>query len=586
VKYVFLAVLFLLTAASVATWWSMPDAGTGTPVMYWVTDANPARGQQIELFHRWQLKNGHFDATTAADASAAKAMVAHFNAPAIRRASPIIQSGETPETATLTLDKLAADGFDFASLRYPVTLRTPKLEMRVDTGNNDNTKKIVQSVSGVGGDVMDLYGGGQVRQLAEMGVVRDVTADAARLGFGLDKTYPAAAAEILIPQADGSTPQFAFPCNIFSAAFIVNKDAFDRAGVATPPRQWTCDTFERIGREWVAKANASGGPRAFFADTIDHNILRRSYGVSDLNESLTAAALDDPRAVAAMQRYYDWTYRDRLLPSGADRASFTSDSGYGGGNPQLFAAGRFALLNTGRHLLITFRQFNIDRVKRGERPMRLAVAELPYAEFPNTMIQSRSAVVYAGSPRPDLAVLFQAFLASDDYNMQVVRDADSLPPGPAYAKRPEYLTPPPDPAAGIDPESENEVHGPFAEVALERAVGWSFSPFVQHSVVTKEVDLVVDELMNNRKTAEQAMRDAARRIDAEIARNLQEKPAMRPAYDAAVRRQQQIDAMKAALVAFELKSPGTPVPHELRIPLNLIDNYFHRAYYRHKGWVK
>ncbi|HQY89894.1 MAG TPA: hypothetical protein PK402_14675, partial [Tepidisphaeraceae bacterium] len=58
-KYVFLVAFILLLLASLVTWSISPSASE-TPVIYWVTDSNPARIDQVKLFHDWLIKNGHF----------------------------------------------------------------------------------------------------------------------------------------------------------------------------------------------------------------------------------------------------------------------------------------------------------------------------------------------------------------------------------------------------------------------------------------------------------------------------------------------------------------------------------------------
>lgn len=110
-KYIFLSILAILIVASIAISWTNRKAPSGKPVIYWVTDNNPARALQIKNFESWMKKNGY-----------------------------------------------------------------PDVELRVDTANGDLSKKIIQSVSGVGGDVMDTYPGyGDLIYFNEIGLVEDVT---------------------------------------------------------------------------------------------------------------------------------------------------------------------------------------------------------------------------------------------------------------------------------------------------------------------------------------------------------------------------------------------------------------------------
>ena len=43
---------------------------------------------------------------------------------------------------------------------------------------------------------------------------------------------------------------------------------------------------------------------------------------------------------------------------------------------------------------------------------------------------------------------------------------------------------------------------------------------------------------------------------------------------------------KATGLQVGLEAAGQPIPDDAKIPLTLIENPFHRAYYAAKGWVK
>lgn len=569
-KYLFLAILLAMIALSVGTWKALPEASSPRPILYWVTDANPAREDQIHLFHLWQIKHGHSVSHTLKSADDAKAFVepqGRLFKRSLMEINPVLQN---PDTAT-----------------YPLTIQLPLAEMRVDTANADATKRIIQGVSGVGGDVMDLWSGATMWQFVGMNLLRDVTEDASRLGFGPDQTYAAILPEIAIPTEDGRWRQYQFPCNVVAPAYFTNLEQFKKVGMPPPPTTWTVDAFEAYGREYVKRANVGlERPRFFLVNAVDASILRRSFGASELNETMTACTIDDPRNVAAMEKYMQWQNEYRILPNAVDRAGFATDSGYGGADAQLFNAGNYAMLFTGRYLLISFRKFNIDRVNAGLPPMELGFSEIPYQRFANTTISTRAAAVYIGGKHQDLAVLFQAYLASEDYNMQIVRDADSLPPNPIYTQRPEYIRPDPDPARGIYPQTEYAVHVPFTKVAEQRGVANSHSPFVLNTVVTREINRADDVIRNQVQTPAVAYADAKRRIDLEIDRNLKENPRLTPLYETKVKQQAKIEQMKRAIEAHLQTHPNQPVPDAMKIPMKMIDNPFHRAYYAHEGWAK
>jgi multiple sugar transport system substrate-binding protein len=422
-----------------------------------------------------------------------------------------------------------------------------------------------------------------MRYFRAIGLNADVTDAAAALGFGTDKTYPALEPELTIENEAGERRQYQFPCNVNANLFFVNRGTLRQHGQELPPMRWTIDEFERRGKAFVDRAN-EGLPRrtVFFADQVDPQVLRNSLGGSRFNETATRSATDSEETRTAWGKIYQWTYRDRILPNAADRASFTVESGYGGQSAQLFnsddpARGQYAMMWTGRYLLIEFRKYDALRKQQGRPLLDYGVSEPPHGGFPNTAIGTRAAMVYAGSKHRDLAEYFLAFLASREYNMQIVKDGDALPPNPAFTKSEEYLRPP-------DYPNEWDVHGPFANSAMEIAIGTAYSPFVLHATADRYENDERDLYMNDLKSLDAAARDAAAAIDAEIALTLREDPELQPLYDKLLKQQEQIDALKPRL--FELAAKGEPIPDDAKIPLSLIDNPFHRAYYAAKGWVK
>ncbi len=544
-KVLFAILTGLLGIASMATWWAYPTPPTDVPVLYWVTDLNPARVEQIRIFMDWQIKNGHHTTETIGTLEELASFRQRRFAPAVR--DTIVRAN--PAAAAIWDERKTA-------LVLSLTVHIPKLEMRTDAANSDVSKKIIQGVTGIGGDVMDLGSGSMVRQFQEMGLLEDVTDTAAAMGFGLDRTWPALTPELSLVNADGERRQYAFPCNVNASLLWFNKETFERYGQPLPPAQWTIAEFEARGKAFVAAANPPGQRNTvFFADGIPLDVLHRSKGLSQFNETLTRCTIDDPRWAESMRLIHKWTYADRLLPTQADRASFATDSGYGGATAQLFFRGNFAMMHTGRYLLIQFRKFGT---------MSLGVAGLPYDSFPNAVVVTRCAGIYYGGPNKELAALFTTFLASEDYNMQIVRDADALPPDPKYTLTEAYLRPP-------DFPNEWGSHEVFAEAVRTIAIAPDHSPFVQSSIVNRHLNDAQGAVMNDRLSAEEAAAQAVTRIHKEIDYTLAERPELAAQYEQRVRDQQTIDALRAA---------GKPVP------ASLIHNTFYRRYYQQMGWLE
>ncbi len=588
-KYLFLGILALLAGAGMLTVWSQPDARTDIPIIYWVTDSNPARQEQVKLFHQWMLEQGHTVEKTFAGFKDATSFFARNRSAAIRQ---IVRDFDPQGNALMNLVTAeeagqTPDPAKLAQLKFPMTVQLPATELRVDMGSADRTKKVLQGVSGVAGDVMDQGSGADMRYFRAIGLNTDVTEPAKRLGFGLDKTYPALEQELAIRDMEGNLHQYQFPCNVTAQLFFVNRATFRQHGQSLPPDKWTIDEFERRGREFVRVANEGlPQPKVFFANNIDFEVLRRTYGGSRFNETATAANLDAP-TVEALKTFYRWMYVDRLIPTSSDRASFTTDSGYGGQDAQLFGhtdrtRGQYGMMWTGRYLLIEFRKQGAARQARGLPPLDMMTAPPPHELFPNTSIGTRAAMVYSLGKHKDLAVLFLAFLASKEYNMQIVRDGDALPPDPAFTKLAEYIHP-------AEYPNEWDVHVPFAQAATTLAVGGSYSPFILHASADRIEANWRDKFMNNLAGADEAARATEREINEEIARKLDEDrlrkiPVLNPLYEVLTVRQKKIDEMKTRLQAHE--RAGRAVPEQDKIPAQWIENPFFEAFYRSKGWLK
>jgi ABC-type glycerol-3-phosphate transport system substrate-binding protein len=167
----------------------------------------------------------------------------------------------------------------------------------------------------------------------------------------------------------------------------------------------------------------------------------RSLGLSQYNETLTACTLDDPRTVRVLRLIYKWTYEDHIIPTLAERDSFATDAGYGGSTIQLFNSGNYALFPCCRYGLIQLRNFQKSRREKGQPRLELAVVEPPHGGFPNASTGTRASAVYKGGRHQDLAKYFLAYLASEDYNLNIVRDSDALPPNPKYTRTEAYRRP-------------------------------------------------------------------------------------------------------------------------------------------------
>ena len=540
-KVLFATLLIVLGIALAVTRLSEPEMHAEVPIIYWVIDPAPVRAEHIRLFELWQIKSGHCTEhriTSAAELEAFRK----------RKWSPVIATAirEGNEHGAAVLD----GKLPLASL--PLTIRVPKTEMSLDASSNDMSKKIIQSVSGIASDVMEVYSDGNVQFMASGGLVADVTEEARRLGCGPDVTYPGMAASMMY---EGR--QYSFPRNPGTWMLWVNKETFARYRQPLPPVRWGIEEFEQRGKAFMAAANPPGGRRTvFFANFTSPFMLRRTFGLDVFNETMTRCILNDPRTARTYALMKKWKDVDHLFPTSVERAGFATEGGMRGGDGQLFLDGRFGMMMSGRYQLMQFRLF--------EQPMQLAVVEAPNGGIPCNIIGSGEATVYRGSKKLDLATLFLAFYASEDYSMQIVRDGDGLPPIPKYTMTEEYLRP---------KEYPNEwgCHEVFAADAIHCAISPSFSPFLQYNQVMQCEWTVSSAVDADRMTPEEGAREVEDRINRKMAANLADNPALKQKYDKVCAVQARIDAYRRE---------GRPVPRPW------VTNPYHQWLYEKNGWFE
>lgn len=426
----------------------------------------------------------------------------------------------------------------------------PDVDLRIDNTNQDATKKLVQGVSGVGADLMDLYNF-QQDLFPATGMLLDVTEEGKRLGFSADDTYPALRDEIV-----HGGRQYSFPRNTGVSLYWVNVGTFKKLGVPVPPFRWNSDEFEEIGRKFVAAANPPGTrQRAYFVNGVSRDVMRRGLGLANFNETGTFCTLDDPRNVAVMERVRRWQLEDRLMPTKEEDAAMAADISGAGSMFSHFDSGRYGMIYVGHWGFIMVRP-------RGT--FELAAAEHPQDGFPNSEMGGGSVGVYAGSKHREHAVRFLQYLGSDHFNRLIVRQADSLAPLPRYAQTEEFLRP-----AGR--ENEWPVHQAFGRATAETGITVSKSPFVLQSVVYRLELETFESMIAGRLTPAEAAKQMGERINAEIQQAIRRNDRLRELYEERVATQRRIEAKRAA---------GEPVP------VAWITDAFHRAYYQAQGWLE
>lgn len=423
----------------------------------------------------------------------------------------------------------------------------PPFRLVIDNNNAGNQKIIIQTLAGVAGDILDINGS-MGPFFAEMGVAQPVR------GLDTEYGYPdTLVPEILRQELMLHGTQIGFPHGLFINGLLVNLDILEKYGMPEPPVFFEEKRFEAMAGEFCRKANASGGPRHYFLDSVNLDTLRHGYGVSPFNETLTASDLDHEGTLRALRKIREWTVENRWMPTAADMASFSVDAGYGGTSLQLWAAGRFACIQHGRHAMIQTRAMNAK--------VRCSYATVPYGMVPYVPAGTRMAILYRGGKHQNLARAFLAYLRSPEYSLGICRSSDGIPPDLSFVRSEAFRKPPAFP-------HEWNLHERVAILTTEVAQGREYSPFCLFPNYLKREQHLFSAFMSGLIGAEEAAKSMHLALESEISNFLEKHPDRVPPYRKAVEIQRGLD---------ELKRQGRKVPEKAVV------NFFLRDLYRRTG---
>ena len=412
----------------------------------------------------------------------------------------------------------------------------PRLEQTLDTTDTGEglQKIIVQSTSGVGPDVFDIYGGApDLQAFVEAGIAWDLSPLAARDGFAADgRVWPGVRTAITYAGA-----QYAYPANVSTDLLIYNKNVFDRCHVPYPAEDLTWEEFFALAGRFPHDDADPGSLYAVSGLNWKHffNSLDGEYFSVDG----TRLALGEGPLRAAFQMHHDLLFRARATPRALDLTTLSAQGGWGGGFSH-FADGKFAMLVSGKWALTGMRQALLDqenRLRRWEadpardparRPelLRLGAVMLPHAagQPRRYLAVARTVAINARSPRREAALQFLAYLAGPEYSRTVNQNADGLPGNPRYADEGLVETGDPDLSA-------LELHRRSVD-----AIGYSRAPRLSPFLLTNDVERVLTDQVNRMEvnadlSAEELLKSAGEELAGLLQRNLDQSPALRAEFD-------------------------------------------------------
>lgn len=208
---------------------------------------------------------------------------------------------------------------------------------------------------------------------------------------------------------------WAMPRDCNTIGIFYNKNLFDRHGIAYPEPGWTWEDFLEKARALTKDEDGDGRPESFgyLASFESMEVHYASWiwqnGGGILNEAHTAAVIDEPAAVEAMEFYTSLVTKEEVSPDMAQASTFGSN---------MFLTGRLAMSSEGSWMLRAFSE--IDHFEWG-------IAPLPTGKQQVAPVNGLGNAVYAKSKNPDAAWRLAKFLASRSYQEQLAKSGTSIP---------------------------------------------------------------------------------------------------------------------------------------------------------------
>jgi len=386
----------------------------------------------------------------------------------------------------------------------------PKCELRLDPRESTGMEKVMlQCLAGVGPDLFDSYGPSELDAFVRSGVAWDITQELAKRGVNLhDEVWPA-----ILPTGIREGRVYGFPANVAVDAIWVNKDLFDAAREPYPKGPWTWHEFIAVAKRLNVKDQRGRIKQfGFLCDWWQWPQFIMLFGGRIYSEDGTRCVVEGARTVQAIKFMHDLMYEYHVMPTPVDEATMATQGGWGSGTITYFGAGKGAMALGGRWWLCTLRDYE---------GLNLGVVEIPREGDAAYRAYGRATLINRYSPRREQALDFLAYEAGKDYNDLINRQADAVAAVIRYNYTPEFLDNPDHPE-----EDYNKV---WREVVkYGRPDDWS--PFVNGQTADRIINNQLELVKNDQKSAADALRDAARQVNEEIAKTLERDPSLRIQY--------------------------------------------------------
>jgi multiple sugar transport system substrate-binding protein len=388
----------------------------------------------------------------------------------------------------------------------------PNIDVYVDQASTGMMAKVlVQLAAHAGPDLIDIYTPDHLAYFAEYGALLPISEKCEAAGIDTSQFWPQCRHWM-----EYKGELFGIPTNGGTFVLFYNRDHFDEAGLAHPDETWTWDDYMDAARKLTVRNEKTNRVERYGCYPSEPRHLIWQAGGEMWNDEMTVCTLDSPEVKRAFDLYFDARMKHRVAPSLGDEQSFAA-GGWGGGNIgspiPLFASGKVSMLDTGRFGIVSFRQYQKDQKRAGERPLRFGIAPLPRDATRASWFLSRSTTINAETPYPDECFKFLEFLTTPEYNRLICEGGDGLPSVKALAESDMFLSDP-----NYPEEDQNQVYLddiPYGRVDI-------ISPYIKPAEYQKIWDTYTIRLREGTWGPEKAADEMARRVNEAMRRNIAE----------------------------------------------------------------
>lgn len=315
------------------------------------------------------------------------------------------------------------------------------------------------------------------------GLLTDLTPYIQKYGFDAKKD---AIPDQIMNMANVDGKQWGIPLNTFTTVMLINKDLFDKAGVAYPPTDYgdTSWTFDKMVETAKKLTSGSGNNKIYGlywawnggGAMQDPDYFGTSLFPADALKTgeATGNNFAQPDVIKAYQRIADLTFKDGVSPT---PAYVTALAGSNSSDP--FLSGKIAMEVEGSWGLAGI----------NDTAFKVGVAAIPAGNNPKVraVTYSDPYFILNGSKHPDEAFQYLAFLAQPDNQIKMVQQSGGNPPSSSQALDTYYKSFKTIPAKDLS----NVVEGSYAysEEDLEHMIRGSGQI---HTLIQNELQVVDD----------------------------------------------------------------------------------------------